>query len=108
MMARTTESITVRVEIKGTCGTCKFWGIDENPDELSTMNGEFRFVAETDDDDEPPLKRESYRPCALTVFSGSSYDHPTSQALAVDGEHYFAALYTSPTFGCPQYESKES
>jgi hypothetical protein len=70
-----------------TCANCKHW--DTDPDVLS-------FVDRPSD----------FRLCALTVYDDGV---PTvdSLATAVDASGYHAGLFTSPKFGCVQWESPD-
>ncbi len=87
------------------CNTCRHWDRDYNLGWMREMEGEFTFTSHHEND-KTPLKRESYRPCKRTIYQGG-YEHEGSKALAVDGETYYAALYTAPDFYCNQYEAKE-
>ena len=44
--------------------------------------------------------------CVLTESSSGHPNHPTSKAVALDGEPWTAGLFTAPDFGCVQWEAK--
>ena len=70
-----------------TCQTCEYW---ESISEMIIEGG--------------------WGKCKMTESEGTvpSAKMPTSKAIAVDGESYWAELRTRPTFGCNQHEPKET
>lgn len=70
----------------GRCGTCKWWRNVLDPDfPLDDPGGE----------------------CQLTIWTGRTYEHVDSKALAFpDDDETYASLITDPDFGCVQWEAK--